>query len=133
MKLQKLLFILTFMVLNTGNIFAQNNELKAKIEYEDAETAFQNGDYNKTIAHLDKARTFLGFWTSKISYLKIISTDKIIKYGHWDNQFDELKQEITKYMKYANENSDKADLEKSKRNLCYRRKSERSMGMEKIP
>ena len=52
MKLQKLLLILSFMLFSVGNTFAQNNDMKARMEFEDAETAYQNQDYSKAVTHL---------------------------------------------------------------------------------
>ena len=99
------------MVFSTGNIFAQN-EMKARIEYEDAETAFQNKDFKSALTHLEKAETALGKWTAKISYLKIMATDKVIEYAEWNEELKKLKQEVTAYMKYANTNPENIDMER---------------------
>jgi TPR repeat protein len=116
MKLQKLLLIIAFMVFSTGNIFAQNNDMKARIEYEDAETAYQNGDYEKTITHLTETEKLLGFWTAKAGYLKIIVLDRIIDYDYygqeWNDNMTELYRQVKEYMKYANKNPDKIDTDK---------------------
>ena len=110
MKLHKLILILTFMVVST-NVFAQN-EMKARIEYEDAETAFQNKDFKLALSHLEKAESALGKWTAKISYLKIMATDKVIEYSEWNEELKKIKQEVTAYMKYANTNPENIDMER---------------------
>ncbi len=111
MKPQKLFLILSFILFSTNNIFAQN-EMKARIEYEDAEMAFQNKDFKSALSHLEKAETALGKWTAKISYLKIMATDKVIEYEEWNEELKKLKQEVTAYMKYANTNPENIDMER---------------------
>jgi TPR repeat protein len=93
--------------------FAQNNDMKARMEFEDAETAYQNGDYEKTITHLTEAEKLLGFWTAKVAYLKIIVLDRIIDYGQeWNDNMAELYRQVKEYMKYANKSPDKIDTDK---------------------
>jgi TPR repeat protein len=113
MKPSKLLLIITLMVFSTGSLFAQNNDIKARIEYEDAETAFQNKEYQKVITHLTEAEKHLGFWTAKIGYLKIITLDKIVNYGSsWNDNTAELYRQVKEYMSYADKNADKVDLDR---------------------
>ena len=111
MKLYKVLLIISILLFSTNNIFAQN-EMKARIEYEDAETAFQNKDFKLALSHLEKAESALGKWTAKISYLKIMATDKVIEYSEWNEELKKLKQEVTAYMKYANTNPENIDMER---------------------
>ena len=73
MKPHKLLLILSFMLFSVGNTFAQNNDMKARMEFEDAETAYQNQDYSKAVTHLESAEKLLGKPTSKTRYLLILS------------------------------------------------------------
>ena len=87
MKPYKLLLIITFMVFSTGNIFAQN-EMKARIVYEDAETAFQNQEYEKTITLLTEAEKLLGKWTAKVSLLKVQALNNIINLDGTDYKWD---------------------------------------------
>ena len=108
----KCLLLILFFTISATPVFSQNNNMKARIEYEDAETAFQNKEYEKALSHLEKAEDARGKWESRISYLKIISTDKVIKYSNWNEELEKLKEETTKYMQYANENPRDADLEK---------------------
>lgn len=77
MKLHRLFLILTFMVFST-NSFAQNNDMKARMEFEDAETAYQSQDYRKTVTHLESAERLLGKPTAKTRYLLILSLNEIL-------------------------------------------------------
>ncbi len=111
MKLRKLLLIITFMVFSTGNIFAQN-EMKARIVYEDAETAFQNQEYEKTITLLTEAEKLLGKWSAKIGYLKIVSLDKFVNYEEWNDKADELDRQVQAYLKHTEKmSSDQIDMD----------------------
>src|SRR5690606_13458888 len=73
MKPHKLLLILSFMLFSVGNTCAQNNDMKARMEFEDAETAYQNQDYSKAVTHLESAEKLLGKPTGKTRYLLILS------------------------------------------------------------
>ncbi len=53
--------------------FAQNNDMKARMEFEDAETAYQNQDYSKAVTHLESAEKLLGKPTGKTRYLLILA------------------------------------------------------------
>ena len=75
------------MILSTGNIFAQN-EMKARIAYEDAETAYSNHDYEKTITLLTEAEKLLGKWTAKVSLLKVQALNNIINLDGTDYKWD---------------------------------------------
>lgn len=112
MKLYKVLLIISFFLFSTNNIFAQN-EMKARIEYEDAETAFQNKEYEKAITHLTNAEKLLGKWTAKVGYLKIICLDKFVNYEEWNEKADELERQVQSYMKHSEKiSSNQIDLDK---------------------
>ncbi|MFP9098575.1 tetratricopeptide repeat protein [Flavobacterium sp. RHBU_24] len=97
--------IITLLVLFiSATVFAQN-DMKARIEYEDAETAFTTGDYEKAVAHLRDAEKLLGKWTPKVSYLLILSLDKTIDYENADAR-KLLDDEVKKYMQFAAEAKD---------------------------
>ncbi len=53
--------------------FAQNNDMKARMEFEDAETAYQNQNYSKAVTHLENAEKLLGKPTGKTRYLLILA------------------------------------------------------------
>ncbi|MBA5792711.1 hypothetical protein H1R17_01575 [Flavobacterium sp. xlx-214] len=96
MKLHKLFLILTLIFFST-NIFAQNNDMKARMEFEDAETAYQSQNYNKAITHLESAEKLLGKPTSKTRYLLIISKAKIFRdYSYEYKELEDLRA-LTKH------------------------------------
>ncbi len=111
MKLQKLLLIISFIAFSTGNIFAQNNDMKARIEFEDAETAYQNQDYSKAITHLESAEKLLGKATAKTGYLKVLSLDKLISEETYEYENLEKLRILSK--KYVDSYS-KVDADKFK-------------------
>jgi hypothetical protein len=98
MKLQKLLLIVTFMVFSTGNIFAQNNDMKARMEYEDAETAYSNQNYSKAIEHLENAEKFLGKATAKTRYLLILSLSKNLSSDYEYKDLEKLRTLCKHYL-----------------------------------
>lgn len=111
MKLHKLFLILTLIFFST-NIFAQNNDMKARIEFEDAETAYQSQDYQKAITLLESAEKLLGKPTAKTEYLKILSLEKLISNDNY--QFEHLEQ-VRNYCKhYIDVFGEKTDQEKFK-------------------
>lgn len=112
MKTNKIIKIIAVLFFAVSNSFAQNNEMKAKIEYEDAETAFQNKEYDKVITYLSSAEKLLGRWTPKVSFLKIQALDIVTDYGVWSDNTAEIYRQIKEYMKYADKNPDKVDLDK---------------------
>lgn len=108
MKTSKLLFIITFMVFGTGNIFAQNNDMKARIEYEDAETAYSNQNYGKAVEHLENAERFLGKATAKTRYLLILSLSKNLSKGYEYKDLEKLRKLSKHYLdNYTTTDTDK--------------------------
>jgi TPR repeat protein len=104
-----------FLLLSTGitNINAQGaNDLKARIEFEDAEKAFSEENYEQALVHINRAEELLGSWNPKIGYLKIVALDKITDYSKWDNKTEEILVHVQKYMEFADKNVDKIDLQK---------------------
>jgi len=106
--------LLSFIILIfTSHIAQAQNEMKARLEYEDAEVAFQNRDFRKTLEHLNNTEKLLGTWTAKTGYLKTLALDYITNYAsQWDESHTDLSRNVEQYMKYANDNSDKVDLDK---------------------
>ena len=92
--------------------FAQNDNLKARIEYEEAEVTFQDKNYRKAITKLTDAEKFLGRWTPKASYLKILALDKIVIYTQWDKNSKELYTQVKKYMQYFEKNTKNIEVDK---------------------
>jgi len=92
MKLQKLSLIISFMLFSISNIFAQNNDMKARMEYEDAETAYQSQDYQKAITHLESAEKLLGKPMAKTRYLLILALSKNLTQDYEYQDLEKLKK-----------------------------------------
>ncbi len=97
MKPHKLLLILSLMIFST-NIFAQNNDMKARMEFEDAETAYQNQDYSKTVTHLENAEKLLGKPTGKTRYLLILALNKNLAQDYQYQDLEKLKKLSKHYL-----------------------------------
>ena len=69
--------------------FAQNNDMKARMEFEDAETAYSNKDYSKAVTHLESAEKLLGKPTGKTRYLLILALNKNLAQ---DYQYQDLEK-----------------------------------------
>ena len=101
MKKYLLLLLLTIQ----ATAFAQSGDLRARIEFENAEKAFTEENYKDAIEHLTKAENLLGSWNPKIGYLKIMALDNLIAYYEWDSKLDELDKNVKKYLAYAETDS----------------------------
>ena len=108
--MKNILYLLTF--LSTQLLFSQSNEIKARIEFEDAEKYFSDANYNEALTHLNNAQKLIGSWNHKISYMKIMCYDAIVNYYDWDQSIENLNKEVQLYMAYADNNSNKVDTDK---------------------
>ncbi len=72
-NMKRLLFVF-FILLLSYSSFSQS--LVAKLKYEDAETAYQQGDYVTTISKLNDAETLLKSSNPRILYLRIMALYK---------------------------------------------------------
>ena len=93
MKKLVTLFVCALIALST----AAQNRLMAETEFESAEKAFSSGRYEDALRNLDKAQEYAGQWLPAISYLRIVSLEKLRRYN---------TEEVNRYMEYANSNSD---------------------------
>ncbi|MFP9098574.1 hypothetical protein ACLI09_05915 [Flavobacterium sp. RHBU_24] len=73
--MKRLTFLLLFI---SASAFAQN-DMKARIEYEDAETSFAAGDFPTTLSHLEEATKLLNGGNTKIMYLQILTERELAK------------------------------------------------------
>lgn len=107
----KLYHILLLVSLNT---FAQD-DIKARIEFEEAEKAFMEEKYEEAISYLEKTETLLGKYSPKISYLKIESLDKITDiYNYEVANTQKLVSEVQKYLNHFKNNSKDVVVDKYK-------------------
>jgi len=68
-----------FLLLFISALAFSQNDMKARVEYEDAETAFASGDFLKTISHLEEAKKLLKKENPKILYLQILAERELAK------------------------------------------------------
>lgn len=111
--MKKIIFLL-LLIFNISYLLAQN-DVKAKIEFEEAEKAFQENNFEEAFTRLSKSQDILGIWSAKISYLKILSLDKLANYLKFENQdTQKLSKEVKLYLDYFNKNPDKIVEDKFK-------------------
>lgn len=107
----------TFLILIFAFTFAQaQNDIKARIEFEEAEKAFTEENYETAIKHLNQTEKELGRWTPNVSYLKIESLYAVTDMGNFGAPtMQPLYEEVTQYMAYLNKlKSDDVPMEKYK-------------------
>lgn len=107
----RLTFLLLF-CLSQITISAQSNEIKARIEYEDAEKYFSESKYTEAITHLENAQRLIGNWNHKIGYLRILCYDATTDYSEWNSTLESIEKEVIAYMNYADKNANKIDSDK---------------------
>jgi hypothetical protein len=62
-------------------VFQTNaQEALAKIEFAAAETEYQSGNHQESLAHLETVKEMLGSTNSTVMYLEIINHDKIYEF-----------------------------------------------------
>ena len=81
-------------------LFAQN-ELKAKVEYEEAEQAFEKNDHKTSLQRLNEAEKLLGKTNTKILYLKILNQNQIVQASPYDDYtiLKNLRNDCEVYLK----------------------------------
>ena len=109
--MKKTIFLFILMLASTA-IYAQN-DMQARMELEDAEKAYSENRFNDALRHLDKTQELIGKWSHQISYLRILSLDKVCDYADAKSaNFTKLLTETKKYIDYANENPGKVVTDK---------------------
>ena len=112
--MKKLLLTITLIFAFT---FAQaQNDMKARIEFEEAEKAYEGKDYDTALKYLNEAEKLIGKWTPLTSYLKIESLYAITDMSNaFDENMQPLYTEVEKYMNHMNKlNSNEVPTEKYK-------------------
>ncbi len=93
-------------ILISINSFSQGN-LKAKIEYENAEQAFAEEKYEEALTSLLEVENLLNKWSPNVSFLKIQALDKTFNYDDVnDKKTKMLIAEVEKYMNFSEKNED---------------------------
>ena len=102
----KYIKLLIATILISINSFSQGN-LKAKIEYENAEQAFAEEKYEDALTSLLEVENLLQKWTPNVSFLKIQALDKTSDYTNFnDKKTKMLIAEVEKYMNFSESNED---------------------------
>ncbi|TDQ76603.1 tetratricopeptide repeat protein [Sphingobacterium yanglingense] len=97
--------------------FAQaQNDIKARLEFEEAEKAFSEENYETALKHLNETEKELGKWSPLVSYLKIESLYALTDMGNFGAPtMQPLYEEVTLYMTYLNKlKSDEVPMDKYK-------------------
>ena len=92
--------ISTFLsVIISSAAFAQN-DIKAREEFTEAQTAFDETNFDKALEHLNSAQQLLGVWSPKIAHLRIVTLDNMCNYSSPENIYTKLQQkEVSQYLK----------------------------------
>lgn len=111
--MKKIAIILLLAVL--PNLLLAQNDLKARIEFDEAEKAFSEDKFEECLNYANKAEVNLGIWSSKLCYLKILALDKLCNYQNLENNYTkQQRKEVGLYMAYANKKQDKIDIDRFK-------------------
>ncbi|MGB3345625.1 MAG: tetratricopeptide repeat protein [Aequorivita sp.] len=95
------------------------NDMKARIEFEEAEKAYEAEDYETALKHLNETEKLIGKWTPVSSYLKIETLFALTDTGNYaDPNIMSLFEEITKYMSYMNKMKSE-DIPQEKYQVVY--------------
>lgn len=108
----KLITILV-LILSSIQVWAQN-DLKARIQFEEAEEAFAAGDYQTAATKALETERLLGKWSHKISYIIIISLNKTMPFEPDKEILKTLRSQVNQYMKFAGSNKSIVPIEKFK-------------------
>ena len=107
--MKKKLITLILLTLVTLSITAQQNPKLAEAEWAAAEQAYAAGRYEDALRHLDKTQEYVGYWLYTVSHLRILCYDKDII-----NYWDDLAQEVRRYVDYADKNSNSNDFDNNR-------------------
>lgn len=95
-------------------ILAQD-DIKARLEFANAEEFYDEGKYEESLKKIELTESFLGSWTPRVSFLKILALRKLAILEDIENpQTLELLKECSKYIDFYGENPDGIILDKYK-------------------
>ena len=106
---KNLLYLFLFLMCNIS-VYSQN-DVKARIEFEEAEKAFNDKDYSTSLQKLIEAEKLLGKTNTKILYLKVICQNETIKSEPFDNfeMLVDIRQNCDMFMKMTDKKPDMYD------------------------
>lgn len=113
--MKKIIYIL-FLLFAFTFVHAQN-DIKARIEFEEAEKAFEAEDFEKSLNHLKEAEKLIGRWNPITSFLKIEALHAMTDMGRFaDPNMMPLYEEVSKYIAHMNSlSNDDIPMEKYKK------------------
>ena len=129
-KKMKKVFLLCVLLLAGTATYAQD-ELRARIELENAETAYSENRFADALKYLDKTQELLGKWSHQISYLRILSLDKVFNYSSTNAQFAQLQNEVKMYMDYCRANPDKVVMDRVRLVIAIEERMKREEQVQK--
>jgi TPR repeat protein len=87
-------------------VWAQN-DVKAREEFIEAQTAFDENNFDVALDYLNSSEKLLGAWSPKIGYLKILSLDHMSDYSSAEHVYtSQQMNEVAKYIKTATNKTD---------------------------
>ncbi|MES2650989.1 MAG: tetratricopeptide repeat protein [Bacteroidota bacterium] len=112
--LKKSLLSLLFLLAICAVTFAQN-DLKARLDYDEAVKAFDAKNYELTLQHVAKVEELMG-WNPKTGFVKIQAMDKLADYTSLSNPITEkLNEAVVRYLEYTSkQNPDDVVMDKFK-------------------
>ncbi|MDP3916227.1 MAG: tetratricopeptide repeat protein, partial [Bacteroidota bacterium] len=112
--MKKIILLTILIIVSNQLLFAQNN-LKAQIEFEEAEKVFSENKFEEAYIRLNKTEELIGKWAPNISYLKIKSLDQLCDYSDIKNSYTQgLAKEVQLYMKFSNDHANAVVMDKFK-------------------
>lgn len=108
--MKKLLFSLFISLTLVSTIHAQ--DALAKIEYGNADEAYQKGEYKKALEHLDKIKKHLGGTNATVMYLEILTSYYALPYFLEDN-------DVKNYLDYSKYDLDNFNYLTQIRTMAY--------------
>jgi hypothetical protein len=98
--MKKIIIVSLLIVASAHFAFAQNN-LKAKLKYEEAEEAYSLNNYELALSNLKEAESLLGTTNPKILYLKISTQSKLINSNPYNDfaLLENARKLSAKYLK----------------------------------
>jgi TPR repeat protein len=101
----KFIYSLTLLFFSIS-VWAQN-DVKAREAFMEAQTAFDENNFDVALDYLNNAEKLLGAWSPKIGYLKIASLDHMCDYSSADHVYTSQQiKEVAQYLKSATTKTD---------------------------
>ena len=113
--MKKIQYIILTIFLFLSSLTFSQDDLKARVEFEEAEKHFNENNFSEAIQHLEKTEALLGKWTPKVSFMKIESLNKITDLNYLESENSKkLIKEVKLYMDFCNKQKDNVVIEKFK-------------------